>query len=49
MDLKAALATHRLVAIVRGDDPDAALRTVLGGVLKVPHSTHGARHAPPLP
>ncbi|MFC5220226.1 bifunctional 4-hydroxy-2-oxoglutarate aldolase/2-dehydro-3-deoxy-phosphogluconate aldolase [Streptomyces coerulescens] len=29
MDLKAALATHRLVAIVRGDDADAALRTVL--------------------
>ncbi|NUP24635.1 MAG: bifunctional 4-hydroxy-2-oxoglutarate aldolase/2-dehydro-3-deoxy-phosphogluconate aldolase [Streptomyces sp.] len=29
MDLTAALATHRLVAIVRGDDPDAALRTVL--------------------
>lgn len=29
MDLAAALATHRLVAIVRGDDPDAALRTVL--------------------
>lgn len=29
MDLTAALTTHRLVAIVRGDDPDAALRTVL--------------------
>lgn len=29
MDLTAALATHRLVAIVRGGDPDAALRTVL--------------------
>lgn len=29
MDLAAALATHRLVAIVRGEDPDAALRTVL--------------------
>ncbi|MEU8846645.1 bifunctional 4-hydroxy-2-oxoglutarate aldolase/2-dehydro-3-deoxy-phosphogluconate aldolase [Streptomyces sp. NPDC048564] len=29
MDLTAALATHRLVAIVRGRDPDAALRTVL--------------------
>ncbi|MFI7413704.1 PfkB family carbohydrate kinase [Streptomyces sp. NPDC049627] len=29
MDLRAALAAHRLVAIVRGDDPDAALRTVL--------------------
>ncbi|MFE2631842.1 bifunctional 4-hydroxy-2-oxoglutarate aldolase/2-dehydro-3-deoxy-phosphogluconate aldolase [Streptomyces sp. NPDC001651] len=29
MDLTAALATHRLVAIVRGADPDAALRTVL--------------------
>ncbi|MGI5413498.1 bifunctional 4-hydroxy-2-oxoglutarate aldolase/2-dehydro-3-deoxy-phosphogluconate aldolase [Streptomyces chartreusis] len=29
MDLRAALATHRLVAIVRGDDADAALRTVL--------------------
>ncbi|MER5939469.1 bifunctional 4-hydroxy-2-oxoglutarate aldolase/2-dehydro-3-deoxy-phosphogluconate aldolase [Streptomyces sp. NPDC001928] len=29
MDLTAALATHRLVAIVRGDDADAALRTVL--------------------
>ncbi|MGW6906271.1 bifunctional 4-hydroxy-2-oxoglutarate aldolase/2-dehydro-3-deoxy-phosphogluconate aldolase [Streptomyces sp. NPDC054940] len=29
MDLTAALATHRLVAIVRGDDPDAALHTVL--------------------
>lgn len=29
MDLTAALATHRLVAIVRGDAPDAALRTVL--------------------
>ncbi|WP_405594010.1 bifunctional 4-hydroxy-2-oxoglutarate aldolase/2-dehydro-3-deoxy-phosphogluconate aldolase [Streptomyces sp. NBC_01092] len=28
MDLTAALATHRLVAIVRGDDADAALRTV---------------------
>ncbi|GGN79695.1 aldolase [Streptomyces albiflavescens] len=29
MDLRAALATHRLVAIVRGDEPEAALRTVL--------------------
>ncbi|MFI6013235.1 bifunctional 4-hydroxy-2-oxoglutarate aldolase/2-dehydro-3-deoxy-phosphogluconate aldolase [Streptomyces sp. NPDC051243] len=29
MDLTAALATHRLVAVVRGDDPDAALHTVL--------------------
>ncbi|MEU6305948.1 bifunctional 4-hydroxy-2-oxoglutarate aldolase/2-dehydro-3-deoxy-phosphogluconate aldolase [Streptomyces chartreusis] len=29
MDLRAALAIHRLVAIVRGDDADAALRTVL--------------------
>ncbi|MFE7275018.1 bifunctional 4-hydroxy-2-oxoglutarate aldolase/2-dehydro-3-deoxy-phosphogluconate aldolase [Streptomyces sp. NPDC057623] len=29
MDLTAALATHRLVAIVRGENPDAALRTVL--------------------
>ncbi|AEY85520.1 aldolase [Streptomyces hygroscopicus subsp. jinggangensis 5008] len=29
MDLRAALAAHRLIAIVRGDDPDAALRTVL--------------------
>ncbi|MFG2275169.1 bifunctional 4-hydroxy-2-oxoglutarate aldolase/2-dehydro-3-deoxy-phosphogluconate aldolase [Streptomyces chartreusis] len=29
MDLRAALATHRLVAIVRGADADAALRTVL--------------------
>ncbi|MFJ2950545.1 bifunctional 4-hydroxy-2-oxoglutarate aldolase/2-dehydro-3-deoxy-phosphogluconate aldolase [Streptomyces sp. NPDC087226] len=29
MDLQAALATHRLVAIVRGTDADAALRTVL--------------------
>ncbi|MEU3984438.1 bifunctional 4-hydroxy-2-oxoglutarate aldolase/2-dehydro-3-deoxy-phosphogluconate aldolase [Streptomyces sp. NPDC026672] len=29
MDLQAALAVHRLVAIVRGDDPEAALRTVL--------------------
>ncbi|GAA4079917.1 bifunctional 4-hydroxy-2-oxoglutarate aldolase/2-dehydro-3-deoxy-phosphogluconate aldolase [Streptomyces shaanxiensis] len=29
MDLTAALATHRLVAIVRGDDADAALHTVL--------------------
>lgn len=29
MDLRAALAVHRLVAIVRGDDADAALRTVL--------------------
>ncbi|EGX57704.1 aldolase [Streptomyces zinciresistens K42] len=29
MDLTAALAVHRLVAVVRGDDPDAALRTVL--------------------
>ncbi|MFJ8630727.1 bifunctional 4-hydroxy-2-oxoglutarate aldolase/2-dehydro-3-deoxy-phosphogluconate aldolase [Streptomyces sp. NPDC093568] len=29
MDLTAALATHRLVAIVRGDDPDAAVNTVL--------------------
>ncbi|MBU6531365.1 bifunctional 4-hydroxy-2-oxoglutarate aldolase/2-dehydro-3-deoxy-phosphogluconate aldolase [Streptomyces mayonensis] len=29
MDLRAALAAHRLVAIVRGTDPDAALRTVL--------------------
>ncbi|MFD3521536.1 bifunctional 4-hydroxy-2-oxoglutarate aldolase/2-dehydro-3-deoxy-phosphogluconate aldolase [Streptomyces sp. NPDC058653] len=29
MDLPAALRAHRLVAIVRGDDPDAALRTVL--------------------
>ncbi|MEU6548948.1 bifunctional 4-hydroxy-2-oxoglutarate aldolase/2-dehydro-3-deoxy-phosphogluconate aldolase [Streptomyces sp. NPDC046915] len=29
MDLRAALTAHRLVAIVRGNDPDAALRTVL--------------------
>ncbi|MDT6983268.1 bifunctional 4-hydroxy-2-oxoglutarate aldolase/2-dehydro-3-deoxy-phosphogluconate aldolase [Streptomyces lusitanus] len=29
MDLKAALATHRLVAIVRGGDADASLNTVL--------------------
>ncbi|WP_406150074.1 bifunctional 4-hydroxy-2-oxoglutarate aldolase/2-dehydro-3-deoxy-phosphogluconate aldolase [Streptomyces sp. NBC_01012] len=29
MDLLTALRTHRIVAIVRGDDPDAALRTVL--------------------
>ncbi|MFF6991240.1 bifunctional 4-hydroxy-2-oxoglutarate aldolase/2-dehydro-3-deoxy-phosphogluconate aldolase [Streptomyces sp. NPDC010273] len=29
MDLRAALATHRLVAIVRGTDPEAAVRTVL--------------------
>ncbi|MER5879324.1 bifunctional 4-hydroxy-2-oxoglutarate aldolase/2-dehydro-3-deoxy-phosphogluconate aldolase [Streptomyces sp. NPDC001910] len=29
MDLRAALTTHRLVAIVRGGDPEAALRTVL--------------------
>jgi 2-dehydro-3-deoxyphosphogluconate aldolase/(4S)-4-hydroxy-2-oxoglutarate aldolase len=29
MDLRAALAAHRLVAIVRGSDPAAALRTVL--------------------
>ena len=29
MDLRAALTAHRLVAIVRGEDPDAALRTVL--------------------
>ncbi|WP_069757877.1 bifunctional 4-hydroxy-2-oxoglutarate aldolase/2-dehydro-3-deoxy-phosphogluconate aldolase [Streptomyces sp. LUP47B] len=29
MDLRAALADRRLVAIVRGSDPDAALRTVL--------------------
>ncbi|WP_316766422.1 bifunctional 4-hydroxy-2-oxoglutarate aldolase/2-dehydro-3-deoxy-phosphogluconate aldolase [Streptomyces sasae] len=29
MDLRAALASRRLLAIVRGGDPDAALRTVL--------------------
>ncbi|MGW3407727.1 bifunctional 4-hydroxy-2-oxoglutarate aldolase/2-dehydro-3-deoxy-phosphogluconate aldolase [Streptomyces sp. NPDC000888] len=29
MDLQAALAAHRLVAIVRGDNPEAAIRTVL--------------------
>ncbi|MGW7542668.1 bifunctional 4-hydroxy-2-oxoglutarate aldolase/2-dehydro-3-deoxy-phosphogluconate aldolase [Streptomyces sp. NPDC054770] len=29
MDLRAALAARRLLAIVRGGDPDAALRTVL--------------------
>ncbi|PWI13524.1 aldolase [Streptomyces sp. Act143] len=29
MDLRAALTAHRLVAIVRGADPEAALRTVL--------------------
>lgn len=29
MDLQAALAAHRLVAIVRGDDPEGAIRTVL--------------------
>ncbi|WP_405930185.1 bifunctional 4-hydroxy-2-oxoglutarate aldolase/2-dehydro-3-deoxy-phosphogluconate aldolase [Streptomyces sp. NBC_00827] len=29
MDLQAALAAHRLVAIVRGDDREAAIRTVL--------------------
>ncbi|MFH8442192.1 bifunctional 4-hydroxy-2-oxoglutarate aldolase/2-dehydro-3-deoxy-phosphogluconate aldolase [Streptomyces sp. NPDC018026] len=29
MDLRAALADRRLLAIVRGKDPDAALRTVL--------------------
>jgi 2-dehydro-3-deoxyphosphogluconate aldolase/(4S)-4-hydroxy-2-oxoglutarate aldolase len=29
VDLKSALMTHRLLAIVRGSDPEAALRTVL--------------------
>ncbi|RZB19291.1 bifunctional 4-hydroxy-2-oxoglutarate aldolase/2-dehydro-3-deoxy-phosphogluconate aldolase [Streptomyces sp. F001] len=29
MNLRAALAAHRLIAIVRGDDPEGALRTVL--------------------
>ena len=29
MDLRAALVAHRLVAVVRGGDPEAALRTVL--------------------
>jgi 2-dehydro-3-deoxyphosphogluconate aldolase/(4S)-4-hydroxy-2-oxoglutarate aldolase len=29
MDLRAALAAHRLVAIIRGTDPEAAVRTVL--------------------
>lgn len=29
LDLRAALAAHRLVAIVRGTDPEAAVRTVL--------------------
>jgi 2-dehydro-3-deoxyphosphogluconate aldolase/(4S)-4-hydroxy-2-oxoglutarate aldolase len=29
MDLRAALAAHRLVAIVRGTDPEAAVHTVL--------------------
>ncbi|MET7486668.1 bifunctional 4-hydroxy-2-oxoglutarate aldolase/2-dehydro-3-deoxy-phosphogluconate aldolase [Streptomyces sp. NPDC005538] len=29
MDLRAALAAHRLVAIVRGTDPEASVRTVL--------------------
>ncbi|WP_043662733.1 bifunctional 4-hydroxy-2-oxoglutarate aldolase/2-dehydro-3-deoxy-phosphogluconate aldolase [Streptomyces xylophagus] len=29
MDLRAALAAHRLLAIVRGTDPEAAVRTVL--------------------
>ncbi|AWW41329.1 MULTISPECIES: bifunctional 4-hydroxy-2-oxoglutarate aldolase/2-dehydro-3-deoxy-phosphogluconate aldolase [Streptomyces] len=29
MDLRAALAAHRLIAIVRGSDPEAAVRTVL--------------------
>lgn len=29
MDLRAALVAHRLVAIVRGTDPEAAVRTVL--------------------
>lgn len=29
MDLRAALAAHRLVAIIRGTDPDASVRTVL--------------------
>ncbi|MER7639528.1 bifunctional 4-hydroxy-2-oxoglutarate aldolase/2-dehydro-3-deoxy-phosphogluconate aldolase [Streptomyces sp. NPDC126522] len=29
MDLRAALATHRLVAIIRGTDPEAAVRAVL--------------------
>jgi hypothetical protein len=30
VDLQAALASRRLLAIVRGGDADAALRTVLG-------------------
>lgn len=29
MDLRAALAAHRLVAVVRGTDPEASVRTVL--------------------
>jgi 2-dehydro-3-deoxyphosphogluconate aldolase/(4S)-4-hydroxy-2-oxoglutarate aldolase len=29
MDLRAALAAHRLVAIIRGTDPEASVRTVL--------------------
>ncbi|MFB6710299.1 hypothetical protein ACFCW6_37065, partial [Streptomyces sp. NPDC056333] len=29
MDLLTALRAHRLLAIVRGSDPDAALKTVL--------------------
>ena len=46
MDLLTALHTHRLVAIVRGDDPRAALRSVLAlveeGVSLVEVSLSGA-------
>lgn len=46
MDLLAALRTHRLVAIVRGSEPDAAYRAVLAlvaeGVALVEVSLSGA-------
>lgn len=47
MDLAELLRTHRLVAIVRGRDPDASLRCVLTlheeGVVLVEESRRRAR------
>ncbi|WP_187284439.1 hypothetical protein [Streptomyces sp. uw30] len=55
MDLTAALATHRLVAIVRGDDADAARvppsgevrwRLTITGACRCPATSAPKEHRP---
>ncbi|MFI6281535.1 AAA family ATPase [Streptomyces sp. NPDC050988] len=44
--LSPALVRTRTLAPLSADSAAELVRSALGGVLKVPHSTHGARHAP---